>query len=320
MIKRILAFVLTFALALVSASCTQNPVSRTEFLLDTVVTVTIYSPAKAEQLDKAFDVCKNLEKTLSRTVEGSDVWRANNAGGETVVLSDDTAFVLREAIRIYELTGGLFDVTIAPVSGLWDFHSEKPVPPDSADIAESLGFVGLDRLVLEGNELTMPEGFMLDLGGIAKGYIGDKMAEVLRENGVKSAILDLGGNIVTVGQKGRGDWNIGIQNPLGSGALLAVSAGKDWSIVTSGIYQRGFEFRNKWYHHILDPRNGYPVDNGLASVSISCQSSMTADAAATGAMLLGYEKGMELCNTLGVGAVFILIDGSYEIINVDLID
>lgn len=277
------------------------------FYLDTVITLSAY--AEDEQVLKdALTECGRYEQLLSRTVEGSDVWRINHANGEPVEVSDDTAEILRCAIRIAGLSGGVFDVTIAPVSTLWDFTSGAAVLPDAEAIAKAAELVDYTKIELDGNTVRIPAGMMIDLGGIAKGYIADRVAEYLEKRGVKHAILSFGGNVVAVGLKPDGSpWTVGIQDIDGStGKSMLKTMVSGGSVVTSGIYERGFDLDGVRYHHLLSPETGWPVQNELASVSILSGSSMECDALSTAAFILGREEGTRLIESLeGVEAIFI---------------
>lgn len=284
--------------------------SAVGFYLDTVVTLTAYLD-DAQVLRDALEVCGEYEKLLSRTIEGSDVWNINHAGGGAVTVSDATLEILECARQVSALSGGLFDVTIAPVSTLWDFTSGAAMLPDAGMIAEAAGRVDISKLEIDGNRVTLPEDMMIDLGGIAKGYIADAVKQYLIDRGVQSAILSFGGNIVAIGMKPDGSpWKVGIQDidrPTGEYMLVAENFGG--STVTSGIYERGFDLDGVRYHHILDPNTGWPVQNELASVTIFSESSMWGDALATSAFALGTEAGGAMIEGLeGIEAVFIARD------------
>ena len=308
-----------FALALILA-CAMNltgcasaqPKKQTAigFYLDTVITLTAYVD-DAKVLDDALLECGRYERLLSRTIEDSDVWRVNHANGEPVEVSEETVEILETARQVSALSGGMFDVTIAPVSTMWDFTSGAAVVPEADAIARAAERVDYSKVETDGNRVTLPEGMMIDLGGIAKGYIADAVKGYLEQRGVNSAVLSFGGNIVTIGQKPDGSpWKVGIQDidkPTGEYMLVALNFGG--STVTSGIYERGFEVDGVYYHHILDTSTGWPVQNELASVTIFSESSMWGDALATAAFALGTEKGMELIEGIdGVEAVFIARD------------
>lgn len=314
---RALALMLILACALNLAGCAsaqQQKQTAIGFYLDTVITLTAYVD-DAAVLNDALAECGRYEKLLSRTVEGSDVWRINHAGGKPVEVSDDTVVLLQTARKVSEFSDGMFDVTIAPVSTLWDFTSGAAVVPDADAIAGAAALVDYTRIDVnvESNTVTLPEGMMIDLGGIAKGYIADEVKLYLMDRGVESAVLSFGGNIVTIGLKPDGSpWKVGIQDidrPTGEYMLVSLNFGG--STVTSGIYERGFEADGVYYHHILDPNTGWPVQNELASVTIFSDSSMWGDALATAAFALGPDEGMALIESVsGAEAVFIARDRS----------
>ena len=286
--------------------------SEVGFYLDTVITLTAYTEDK-QILKDALQECGRYEQLLSRTVEGSDVWRINHAEGTPVEVPDDTIAILQCAKKIGDLSGGAFDVTIAPVSTLWDFKSGEHTLPDADAIDRAAGLVDYTRMKIEGKTVTLPAGMMIDLGGIAKGYIADRIKAYLEKRRVKHAILSFGGNIVGIGTKPDGsEWKVGIQDidkPTGDYMLVARNSGG--STVTSGIYERGFDLDGVRYHHLLSPATGWPVQNGLASVTIFSDSSMQGDALATAAFVLGPEEGMRLIEQLdGTEAVFIGRDRS----------
>ena len=277
-----------------------------------MITLTAYTD-KPEVLEEGLKACGEYERMLSRTVEGSDVWRINHAEGQTVTVSDETAEILQTAIRVSELSGGAFDVTIAPVSTLWDFTSGKNEIPDAGEVSRAAERVDYRKIRLEGNNVTLPADMMIDLGGIAKGFIADAVKEKLEAAGIQHAILSFGGNIVGIGKKPDGSaWKVGIQDidePTGTTMMISYNYGG--STVTSGIYERGFEYGGEYYHHILSSNTGWPVQNELASVTIFSESSMLGDALATAAFALGTEKGGRLIENMeGVEALFIARDRS----------
>ena len=312
---RALALVLILACALNLVGCASaQPKKQTVvgFYLDTVITLTAYVD-DATVLNEALAECGRYEQLLSRTVEGSDVWRINHAGGQPVEVSNETLEILDVARQVSERSGGMFDVTIAPVSTMWDFTSGAAVVPDADAIAEAATLVNYTKVKTDNGLVTLPEGMMIDLGGIAKGYIADAVKGYLAERGVESAVLSFGGNIVAIGLKPDGSpWKVGIQDidkPTGEYMLVSLNYGG--STVTSGIYERGFESGGVYYHHILDPNTGWPVQNELASVTIFSDSSMWGDALATAAFSLGTEAGTRLIEGIdGVEAVFIARDRS----------
>ena len=308
--NRILAAALCLAVFLSGRALAETKESAVGFQLDTVITLTAYCEDKAV-LEDALKECDRYEQLLSKTIEGSDVWRINHAGGEPVEVDPVTAEVIREALAISSVSEGAFDVTIAPASALWDFKAETPALPDADELAEAASRTDWRKVQLEGNTVTLPAGMMIDLGGIAKGYIGDAVRVYLENRGITSAILSFGGNIVTIGTKPDGKaWKIGVQDidrPTGEYMLVVESSGG--CAVTSGIYERGFEIDGVRYHHLLEPATGWPVQNTLASVTILTDSSARADGLSTAAFVLGEEKGMALIEALkDTEAIFIRRD------------
>ena len=284
--------------------------SAVGFYLDTVITLSAYVD-DVGVLEDALEECGRYEQMLSRTIENSDVWRVNHAHGEPVEVSDETIDILNTAMRVSAMSDGAFDVSIAPASTLWDFTSGAAVLPDADALAEAAARIDYRKVEIDGNAVTVPDGMMIDLGAIAKGYIADAVKGYLMDRGVESGILSFGGNIVAIGLKPDGTpWKVGIQDidePTGSYMLVSLNFGG--STVTSGIYERGFELDGEYYHHILDPATGWPVQNELASVTILSESSMWGDALATTAFALGTEAGAELIESIdGIEAVFIARD------------
>lgn len=295
-----------------SSSETSAPISKTSFLFDTVVTITVYDKEDAKLLDHCFQICEEYENLLSRTISGSDIDKLNHADGKTVSLSADTVSLIKDAVLYHQLSNGSFDITIGTISTLWDFTGASPVPVPSAIINEKLEHVNSSKIHINNLSVTLedPET-AIDLGGIAKGYIADRLKEYLSKNGVEHALIDLGGNILTIGEKPNGTpYQIGIKKPFDeNGGVITTVAIENQSVVTSGIYERYFEYNEKLYHHILSPLTGYPVCNNLLSVTIISDCSKDGDALSTSCMVLGLEEGMSLIESIpDIEAIFITDD------------
>jgi len=308
--KRILLFALALLLLPLFGCRKETPHSATGFACDTVVTITAYAPQ--ETVDAALAVCADYESVFSRTVEGSDVWRLNHANGEPVVIDPETAALLSLAVEIGTLSNGAFDVTIAPASALWDFQADDPVLPAPEALSSACERIDYRNLVLDGTTALLRNGAEIDLGGIAKGYIADRVAAYLRNRGVTSALINMGGNVVVIGAKPGGDpWTIGIRDPNGtpdqSEEVLSIV---DGAVVTSGTYERGFTRDGVRYHHILDPKTGMPVRNGLASVTIIGTRSDLCDALSTACFVLGEAAAKPLLDRYGVRAIFLYENGT----------
>jgi len=310
--------------SLTGCGASQQTFTKTDFCFDTAVTITIYDSASHEDnanrlLDETIALCRDYDNMFSRTIEGSDVYRINHAGGEWTTVSDETVSLIHSALEYCEMTGGEIDITIAPVKDLWDFSGTEDVQmPSTSDIESALTHVDYSLIEIEGSKVRLldPEA-AIDLGFIAKGYIADQIRAHLLGNGVKSALINLGGNIAVIGSKPDGSaFTIGIQEPFApSGTYCStVSATQSVpgtsSVVTSGTYERCFEYNGKLYHHILDCETGKPVQTDLSGVTIITDSSLHADALSTTCLLLGLDKGVSYIEGLdGVEAVFVTIDG-----------
>lgn len=299
-----------------------EPFSQTSFKLDTVVTVTLYDSQDQDILTHCIDLCDEYEKIFSRTKEDSELYRLNHrllptmkGTADTYEISQPLSELLSAALSYSTETDGAFDAAIAPLSSLWDFHDEEPSVPPADDIQAVVEKCGYEGVTVQGQTVTLPSpDTEFDLGAIAKGYIADRMKEYLLSQGIKSAVISLGGNVLCVGEKPSGDsFKIGIQKPFADrNETIAIMEIKDKSIVSSGIYERYFEQDGKLYHHILNPRTGYPYDNGLVSVTIICDKSVDGDALSTSCFALGLEKGLEYLQSLdNVQGVFITSD--YEL-------
>lgn len=311
--------VLALTAAAVLSGCSLSPassatVSKNGFFLDTVVSLTLYGTKEEAPLDECFSLLENFESLLSRTKEGSDIWNINHSGGNPVTVSEETAQLLQIALHYCELSDGAFDITVAPLLDLWNFQPEqhKGTVPDPEEIREALSHINYKNIQLNGTTVTLldPKA-AIDLGGIAKGYIADCIRDLLVSKGYHSALINLGGNVLTVGTKPDGTaFRVGIRKPFSeSGEQIAIVACEDRSVVTSGTYERYFEQDGKRYHHILNPADGYPVENGLASVTILSPDSIDADALSTACFVLGPERGMELIESLdGIEALFVTED------------
>ncbi len=289
-------------------------VSRTDFLLDTVVTLTLYGADEAD-LDAAFSEIRRLSGILDAYAPDSDLGRLQaRAGREPVAVSEEAMELLRFAKEMYARTNGYLDVTVGPLIDLWDVKNGGHYPTE-AELAAALGLLGMDELILDeanGTAYLARPGMRVDLGALAKGYMADRVKALLLERGVKSGVLDLGRNILLIGEKpGKAPFAIGVQSPEASGELLRVLSLRDRSLVTSGTYERYFEHEGVRYHHVLDPFTGFPADRGLLAVTILSDSSLWGDALSTACLLLGVDAGLALVDSIPEAeALFVLTDGT----------
>lgn len=317
-------------------STTENePISISSIKLNTAIQITIYDSQDKSLLDDCLALCDRYELIFSRTNENSELYKLNhrkdtsdkdpNADGQTIPypisgtadtwhISEDLASLLSQGLSITRESDGAFDIAIAPLTSLWDFTAEDPKVPDDAAIQKALPLCSSDGVTIDGQDITLPsDDIQFDVGAIAKGYIADRMKDLLVKKGVKSAIINLGGNVLCIGSKPDGTpFKIGIQKPFAdrneTEAVMDIT-GK--SVVSSGIYERCFKQGGKLYHHILNPQTGYPYDNGLISVTIISDQSVDGDALSTTCFALGLEDGLKFAEKKGVQAVFITED--YEL-------
>ena len=312
-----------------------QPISISSIKLNTAVQITIYDSQDKALLDDCLALCDKYELIFSRTNEKSELYKLNHrkdvsdgdfsTDGQTTPypvsgtadtwhISEDLAALLSEGLDITKESDGAFDIAIAPLTSLWDFTAEDPRVPDDAAIQKALPLCSSDGVTIDGQDITLPsDDIQFDVGAIAKGYIAARLKDFLMKKGVKSAIINLGGNVLCIGSKPDGTpFKIGIQKPFAdrneTEAVMDIT-GK--SVVSSGIYERCFKQDGKLYHHILNPQTGYPYDNGLISVTIISDQSVDGDALSTTCFALGLEDGLKFAEKKGVQAVFITED--YEL-------
>ncbi len=279
----------------------EEPRSRTEVgLLGTTCTITTYSGHSADAVDACFHRIAQIEQRMTVNRDDSEVVRVNRAAGTAPVpVSADTLLVISRGLEISRMAGGAFDITVGPLVKLWGIGTSSARVPPAAEVRRALALVGWRDVVVsqaDGTVFLRRPGMALDLGAIAKGYAADEAARILREHGVKAALVNLGGNVLTLGTKpDRSPWKIGVQNPEEPrGTHIGIVEVGEMAVVTSGSYERFFEEGGRRYHHILDTTTGWPVDNNLTAVMIVTPSSTTADGWSTTVFALGLEKGRAL--------------------------
>lgn len=311
-----------------------EPVTQDGWYLDTVCSISIYrmmddvngevkdasgmSEKAAAAMEDAFDLCGDLESKVSRTMEDSDISRINSAGGEWVEVSKDTRELIQKGMEYSHMSDGAFDITVGGLTEQWDFHAaegEAKIPDEEA-LAEAVKHVNFRNLAIEGNRVRLTDpGTKLDLGGIAKGWIGDRMAELLESRGVVSAVINLGGNVICIGGKtDADDFVIGVETPFSDRTdIIGKINARDKTLVTSGVYERRIEVDGKTYHHILDTKTGWPVETDLDAVTLIADKGHSGDidALSTICLIKGSVEGIELIESMdGIEGVFVLSDGS----------
>ncbi|MCC8150292.1 MAG: FAD:protein FMN transferase [Lachnospiraceae bacterium] len=278
--------------------------SQDFFAMDTYMTLTAYGENAQAAVEAGMAEINRLDALLSTGDEESEIYQINETGGG--VLSDETAYLVRRSLEVYESTGGMYDISIYPVMDLWGFTGEGEddfAVPEASVLEETLALVDAEKITLTENEdggtvLSMEEGMQIDLGGIVKGYADDRVAEIFAEYGVESGVINLGGSVRVVGTKTDGSlWRVGVQDPEDTSGYLGGLEVSDVSVVASGGYERYFDDEETGirYHHIIDPRTGYSAYNGLISVNIVSEDGTLADALSTALFIMGTEEAIDYC-------------------------
>ncbi len=305
--------------SIIMSGCSQAPVqiqeiTRSGFFFDTLVTITIYGTEDKTLLDDSFDMCRKYDRLLSTTIDSSDIARINRADTNPVHASQETLDILNAAIEYNRISDGKLDVSLGPVTTLWTKAREDNSLAESDLIKEALTHTGLDKFTIDKDMMCVyksdPDA-ALDLGALGKGYVADRLKEMLVSRGVTSAIISLGGNIVTIGNKPNGTaFIIGIKKPFSSDNETAADLNVwDRSVVTSGVYERYVNVDKRIYHHIIDPKTGYPAATDIMSATVISDSSLDGDALSTICLLYGLDDAMKLINsTKGTEAIFITWD------------
>ena len=301
-----------FLLTGCSGAPAQGPETATFFAMDTAMDFTVYGDAAL--LDEAETLIGSLEEQVSVTDEHSDIYAIDHTGSGS--LFGNAAELMEQALELCRRTGGALDISVYPIVQAWGFTTGSYQVPDEETIQSLLPLVDYTQIQYDAatGVVTLPEGMEIDLGSVAKGYAGQLAAQMLREHGVQSALLNLGGNVQTVGTKPDGSpWQIGIKDPQGEDAMMVLSV-EDQAVVTSGGYERYFEQDGQTYWHIMDPSTGHPADSGLLSVTIVGKQGIICDGLSTSLFVMGLEKAADLwAQSCDFEAVFVTASGEVYI-------
>ena len=302
-----------------STKILKDPYSNEQFLLGTYVRIRVYDEGKEAALKPAFDRVKELGDKITINQKGSEIDEVNEqAGIKPVKVSDDVYTLVKRAYEYSQDSQGGFDMAIGAITQLWRIGFDDARKPSQEEIDQALKLVDYHKIELNDQEKTVylkEKGMIIDLGAIAKGYITDEVVKVLKKQGVTTAIVDLGGNVYVLGHSPRGenqDWTVGIQDPnMARGSVLGSIKERNKTLVTSGIYERYLEVDGKKYHHLFDPKTGYPFDNDIASVTIITDKSIDGDGLSTAVFSMGVKKGLEYVESElnnGTEAIFVTKD------------
>jgi len=310
------------ALLLIFSSCAP-PASRAEYVLGAFCSVKLFDKSKDGVYNDIFARTREIDNLMSVNVPSSDISRVNAAAGiAPVIVNKDTFKVIKRALYFAEISGGAFDPSVGPLVSLWGIGDDDARVPFQEEIDNTLPLINWRDVELDETAhgvFLKRKGMALDLGAIAKGYAADEAAAIITNAGIKRAIIDFSGNIVTLGEKRAGTpWKIAIQNPNKSRGLtfgiINLKTAEKKTLVTSGVYERFYEKDGERYHHILSTVTGYPVKNGLLSVTIIGSDSTDADALSTSLFALGFEEGIKLLDLFpGTDAVFVFEDSSVRV-------
>ncbi len=284
-------------LILLLLSCGEgvHRVSRPQ--IGTIINLTMIG--RADQAGRAgeaaFAEIERIESLMSPYAAGSDIDRINRKAGAPAPVSRETFGLIKRAMAISVETSGAFDITFAGIAGLWKLRGDNFFPPGPATVRSLLPLVDYRKVVLDSDRVTVrlkEPGMRLGLGGIAKGYAIERALAVLNDHGIENAIVDAGGDLQVSGNRQGRPWRTGLRNPRGDGVIAAIDMEPGESVATSGDYERFAEYRGKRYHHIIDPRTGFPAESGLASVSVITRDPVMSDALATAIFIMGRDRGL----------------------------
>ena len=319
----LLALLLLIAAALAAVFLptgkSQQPFTSTEYAMGTYVQQTVYGKQAQDAAQAASKAVRTLESRISWRIDSSDVARLNAAAGtDWIDIEPDTAALLRDALDVAERSNGAFDPTVLPVSSLWDFGGDNQHLPGGEEIQKYLPYVGYHNLRVDADAASASlkiHGAALDLGGIGKGAACGEAVQAYQDAGAQAGIIAVGGSIGVYGEKPDGSlWRLAVRDP-DSGEENAAELGTlDVAfgfVSTSGSYEKTFTEGGRAYHHLLDPKTGYPAESGLVSVTVVSDSGALSDALATAAFVLGKEQGMALLEEYGAGGI--LIDQEHRV-------
>ncbi len=307
-LKSAILILLCAVFCISSTSCLndENKYTVDLFALDTIINLTIYDENGENIAKECNSEILRLEKLFSVTDENSEIYKINNSNGKTISVSDELVNLIHYAQNISQSTQGAFDITLYPILKLYGFTTDVYNVPSQKEIEQALKLVNYENITIEENNITLEEGMQLDLGGIAKGYVAQKVNDIFVKNQVDKAVINIGGNVLTYNDRNNEDtWNIGIKSHINND-IFAVLQLSETSIATSGAYQRNFTVDDKFYHHIIDPKTGLPASTEIKSVTVVCDDAVKGDALSTAFYVMGIDEAIEYCSHTNDIDIFII--------------
>ncbi|MBN2650821.1 MAG: FAD:protein FMN transferase [Spirochaetales bacterium] len=297
-------YFIAIAVILLFSSCSEEKrVTRSSFLLDTFCSVTIFGTNNPQIAQETLEIVSDYQAILDPFDSESQIYKLNTQ--RSAEFDQEIIDLIELSLEVGQKSNGKFDITMGKLRDLWQVKDDTPQIPEASEIARTLATTGNRQVVIDGARVGISDG-QIDLGGVAKGFIADKMVFFLEKNGIERAIINLGGNVYTINSEGSRPWKIGVKSPLlNEGKYICVVETMTESVVTSGIYERFFEKDGEIYHHVLDPATGYPVKNNLLSVTVVGTSSASADAFSTALLCSGLTEGMKIARSQGLDAIFV---------------
>ena len=301
-------------LLLCLTGCSEPKITKQIFAMDTYMEMTAYGKNAETALQDVISTINSYAKELDPEVESSAVYALNHANGNAVTLDPVIVDMLTTAKQIWQQTEGALDLTVYPVVKAWGFIDSAHTVPSAAQLQQLQTVPCFDAVDIDSHTVTMPAGSEISFGAVAKGAMAERSKQILKEYGIESAFLSLGGNVQTVGVKPDGSlWRIGVQDPNNLSGYLGIVSIGELAAVTSGSYQRYFEQDGKLYHHIIDPATAAPAESGLVSVTILCDSGTMADCLSTAMFIMGEEAALAYRSTYG-GFDMILVTDDHRVI------
>ncbi len=299
----------------VTGKCEKTEIIKSSYALGTIINLKAYGSKAEKATEEAIERLNNIDDKMSAFKENSEISRINsNAGISSEIVSKDTYFVIKNAIKYSKILERTFDPTIRPLVKLWSIGTKEEKIPKSSQVEEALKLVNCDDVILDDTNhsiMLKHKKQALDVGGIAKGFAADEVRDIFNKHNIKSGLIDLGGNIFALGSKEENTpWRVGIQNPFKSrGEYIGILSVQNKSVVTSGNYERYFMKDGRRFHHIIDPITGYPSQSKIISATIISDNSIDGDGLSTGAYILGIDKSLKIIEEIeGIDAIFITED------------